>query len=348
MKLSRPLLECVPNFSEGRDSVRIAAIADAVRSVPGVALLHTDASPAANRTVLTFAGEPDAVGEAAFRAVRAAAEVIDMRAQEGVHPRIGATDVCPFVPLGGMPLEDALRVAEHTAARVGGELGIPVYLYEHNARAPHRRELPQIRRGSYEGLSQKMQQPHWVPDYGPIAFNAAAGATVMGVRDVLVAFNISLSTKDVGLAARIARKLRAVGGVDTSGDGNQVHVPGLLPATRAIGWYMADYGTAQVSFNLLDYRTTSPLDAFEACRRLAEEEGAEVIGAEVIGLLPEECLVQAGTFAAMRDGVDTPPAEDREWVVQRGIHHMKLSVLKPFDPGVQVLERALRAAGLTD
>ena len=342
----RPLLECVPNFSEGRDPNRIAHIADAVRSVDGAALLHIDASPAANRSVFTIAGEPAAVEEAAFRGIRAAAEVIDMRMQAGVHPRIGATDVCPFVPLGGLPLETALDAATRVALRVGEELRIPIYLYEHSAAAEHRRALPDIRKGHYEGLAEKMLLPDWAPDYGPRNFNAASGATVMGARDLLVAFNISLATKDVTTATRVAAALRQSGSIRVAEDGTKMRVPGLLPKVRAIGWYMADYDNAQVSMNLLDYRVTSPLDAFEACVRVAEEIGASVVGSELIGCMPEECLIQAGHFRAMQQGV--APLEDATMLVHEGIQQLKLSALKPFDPQQQVLEYALQNAGLLD
>ncbi len=342
----RPLLQCVPNFSEGRDPARIAHIADAVRGVDGAALLHIDTSPAANRSVFTIAGEPAAVEEAAFRAIAAAAEMIDMRTQGGVHPRIGATDVCPFVPLGGLPLEAALGAASRVGQRVGTELRIPIYLYEHSAAAAHRRALPDIRKGHYEGLAEKMLHPDWAPDFGPKDFNPAAGATVMGARDLLVAFNISLATKDVTIATRIAAALRERGGMLTAADGSKSRVAGLLPKARAIGWYMADYENAQVSMNLLDYRVTSPLDAFEACRRVAEKMGTEVVGAELIGCMPETCLLQAGRFRAMQRGLES--LNDAAMLVHEGILHLKLSALKPFDPQEQVLEYALRNAGVAD
>lgn len=342
----RPLLECVPNFSEGRDPTGIAHIADAVRAVAGAALLHVDTSPAANRSVFTIAGDPTAVEEAAFRAIAAAAEVIDMRTQAGVHPRIGATDVCPFVSLGGLPLETALGAASRVGQRVGAELNIPIYLYEHSAATAHRRALPDIRKGHYEGLAEKMLHPDWAPDFGPREFNASAGATVMGARDLLVAFNISLATNDVTIATRIAAALRERGGLRTADDGSKTRVVGLLPKVRAIGWYMADYENAQVSMNLLDYRITSPLDAFEACARVAKEMGTEIVGAELIGCMPEECLLQAGRFRAMQGGVQT--LEDPAMLVHEGIEHLKLSALKPFEPQEQVLEYALRNAGLAD
>lgn len=331
----RPVLECVPNFSEGRDASKIEAIAAAIRAVPGCALLHIDTSPAANRTVMTFAGEPQAVVTAAYDAIKTAAEVIDMTAQEGVHPRIGATDVCPLVPLQGMSVKEADYYAQQLGQRVGKDLGIPVYLYEHSANLDHRRALPDIRKGHYEGFAGKMQLPGWAPDFGPLIFTPASGATVIGARDILVAFNISLDTDDVALATGIAEKIRSRGYKNGA-----LKVPGLLPKTRAIGWYMADYQQAQVSVNLLDFRTTSPLQAFETCRILAEDAGTTITGTEVIGLLPEECMIEAGTFALMKTGANR--ALDHELIIHTAIRYLGLNKLKPFEPQEKILEYALR------
>lgn len=332
--MNTQILECVPNFSEGRDTWKIEAIASAIRHVKGVALLHIDPSPAANRTVMTFAGHPEAVTEAAFRAIKAAAEVIDMSAQEGVHPRIGATDVCPLIPLQGMSMEDADRYAQELGQRVGKDLGIPVYMYEHSASSSHRRALPDIRKGQYEGFAEKMAQPDWAPDYGPKVFIPASGATVIGVRDILVAFNVSLATNDVTKANAIAGRLRSRGVVV---DG--VKIPGLLKKTRAIGWYMADYDQAQVSLNLLDYRITSPIQAYEACKAVAEELDITLVGSEVIGLIPEECLLEAGVYALVKQGrsVDMP----KELLVHEATNYLGLNKLKPFDPQEKILEYCL-------
>jgi glutamate formiminotransferase/formiminotetrahydrofolate cyclodeaminase len=333
------ILECVPNFSEGRRPEVIEAIAAAVRSVEGAKLLHTDTSPAANRSVLTFAGAPAAVGEAAFRAIAKAAELIDMRSQAGVHPRIGATDVCPLVPLSGMSMEEAHAVAEALGSRVGNELGIPVYFYEYSAKAEHRRALPDIRKGQYEGFAEKMLLPEWAPDFGPRAFTPKSGATIIGARKLLVAFNVSLDTDDVTVATRIAARLRTSGRMA----GSQ-RAPGLLPQTRAIGWFMADYRQAQVSFNLLDYRVTSPLQAFEACKAAAHDMGVGIAGSEVIGLMPEACMLEAGAFARRSKGQSSDVA--REQLVHEAILHLGLDRLKPFDPQEKILEWALAAAGL--
>lgn len=339
----QPILECVPNFSEGRDPVKIEAIATAIRSVEGAHLLHVDSSPAAHRTVMTFAGAPGAVLEAAFRAIGKAAELIDMTQQEGVHPRIGATDVCPLVPLAGLSMEDVVAFSKQLGERVGNELNIPVYLYEYSAAADHRRALPDIRKGQYEGFAAKMQTPEWVPDYGPKIFTEQTGATVLGGRDVLVAFNISLDTDDVRKAEFIARRVRE-SGYYRMVDDERVHIPGLLPKTRAIGWYMADYRQAQVSLNLLDHRICSPLKAFEACANIAEEIGVSLAGSEVIGLIPEECLLEAGSFSLMRKGMNM--AMDKQLLVHEAIGYLGLNRLKPFEPREKVLEYALQQAGL--
>lgn len=330
----KPLLECIPNFSEGRDQATIAAIRDALISVPGHHLLHIDPSPSANRTVFTFAGTPEAVVEAAFRAIKVAGERIDMRLQYGEHPRIGSTDVCPLVPLQGMAMEEAVYWSEQLAQRVGTELQIPVYLYEYAAKAAHRKALPDIRKGQYEGLSVKMQLPEWQPDYGPSALAGwssieRTGATIIGARDILVAFNISLNTKEEKIAKDIARQMRSSGF-------------GMLPSLRAIGWYMDDFDCAQVSMNLLDFRITSPLKAWETCKSLAAGHGLEPIGCEVVGLLPEACVLEAGRAVLKREFVP----EEREAFITAGIHYLKLDQVKPFDPQEKILEYALARAGL--
>lgn len=335
-----PLLQCIPNFSEGRNPETIAALAEAIRSVEGVALLHQDVSAGANRTVMTFAGAPKAVIEAAFRAMKVAAARIDMRTQDGVHPRIGATDVCPFVPLRGMEEKEAVALVDALAKRVGDELNIPIYLYEQNATQPHRRALPQIRRGEYEGLEAKMKSPLWIPDYGPGNFNKKSGATVMGVRGVLVAFNISL--RGVGLEAvqEIASRLR-----ETGVSGKQLspgEAPrGLFAAARVIGWHQADYDTAQLSMNLLDYHITSPLTAFLAAEKMVQEYGGEIIGSELIGLMPESCLIEAGQHFLSQNN-ETLSVEEA------GVQQLKLAGLRPFSLDTQILEHRLRAVGLLE
>ena len=327
----KPLLECIPNFSEGTDPQIISAIRSAITSVAGQKLLHMDPGPSANRTVFTFAGTPEAVVEAAFQAIAVATRQIDMRLQHGAHPRVGSTDVCPLVPLAGMTMPEAVSWSEKLAERVGKELQVPVYLYEYAAKALHRKALPDIRKGQYEGLKHKMQLPDWQPDYGPADWERAArsGAAIIGARDILVAFNISLNTKEEKIAGAIARKMRSSNN-------------GLLPSLRAIGWYMDDFDCAQVSMNLLDYRVTSPLKAWDTCRSLAAEYGLEPVGCEVVGLIPEACVLEAGEMAL---GQSLIP-EQREMFLNAGIAYLKLDQVKPFDPQEKILEYALAREGL--
>jgi glutamate formiminotransferase/formiminotetrahydrofolate cyclodeaminase len=321
------ILECIPNFSEGQNEVTLHKIATAIASVADVFLLHQDVSPAAHRTVFTFAGAPEAVVEAAFRAIKVAAECIDMRKQLGVHPRIGATDVCPLVPLYGMTMDEANEYAQQLAARVGVELGIPVFMYEFSQAKSYRKALPQIRKGQYEGLKEKMQNADWQPDYGPTQLNETSGATVIGARNILVAFNISLNTKDVAIAHWIASEMRA--------NAQSIYA---LPKLRAIGWYMADYEQAQVSFNLLDYNTTSPLHVWERCKALAAEKNVALIGSEVIGLIPEICLLEAGTFVQQAMGSEHA---EKTVIIAQAIDYMGLNRLKPFLPEEKILEKVL-------
>jgi len=338
MQAAKPLLECIPNFSEGQSEAVIDALKDAIMAVPGQQLLHIDPSPAANRTVFTFAGSPEAVIEAAYRAIKTASEQIDMRFQKGTHPRLGATDVCPLVPLAGVTIEEAVHWANKLAQRVGDELHIPVYLYEHAATKDFRRSLPDVRKGQYEGLSQRLLDPAWKPDYGPDSPDdwqriERTGASIIGVRDILVAFNISLNTKDERIAAHIAKQMR------TSSKG-------LLPALRAIGWYMEDFECAQVSMNLLDYRVTSPLAAWETCRDLAAMHGVELIGCEVVGLIPEACVLEAGGKQLAMSNWQLAEGPERKKLIDAGIDYLGLDRVKPFDPQEKILEYALQHAGL--
>ncbi len=324
----KPLLECVPNFSVGNNAPALSAIGNAIESVPQVALLHQDCSAGAARTVMTFAGDPEAVAEAAFRAIAAAAEHIDMRRQLGVHPRMGATDVCPLVPLQGITMEETVQLSRKLAARIGSELNIPVYLYEHSSNAAHRKTLPQIRRGQYEGLEAKMRLPGWVPDYGPAAFNAAAGATILGARDILVAFNVSIRGATPETASKIAARLR--------------ESAGGLPKLRAIGWHQADYDSAQVSMNLLDYRITSPLAAFGACEKEARAAGATITGSELIGLMPESCLLEAGIYRLQQQHAD---GKSKAEILSAGVQQLRLNAVRPFNTEEQILEQACARAG---
>jgi glutamate formiminotransferase/formiminotetrahydrofolate cyclodeaminase len=278
------------------------------------------------------------VTEAAFAAIKRAAEVIDMREQEGVHPRIGATDVCPLVPLYNMTMEEADECAKKLGDRVGSELNIPIYLYEYSAVKEHRRALPDIRKGQYEGFAEKIKLPDWKPDYGN-EFNPAAGATVIGAREILVAFNIGLDTDDVSKAIYIAERVRERGYFE-----GKKRVGGLLPKVRAIGWFMADYNCAQVSLNLLDFRESSPLKAWEACSAVAKEIDVKLTGSEVIGLIPERCLLEAGSFMAAERGEEMP--KDKQLLIHYAIDLLGLNKLKPFKEQEKILEYALAHAGL--
>ncbi|MFT4063072.1 MAG: glutamate formimidoyltransferase [Edaphocola sp.] len=334
---NQPILECVPNFSEGQNEATITAINNAIQQVAGQKLLHVDASPAANRTVFTFAGSPDAVIDAAFEAIKIAAQKIDMRLQQGAHPRLGATDVCPLVPLYNMSMGEAVHYANLLAARVGAALDIPVFLYEYAAHHDYRRSLPQVRKGQYEGLCQKMGFSEWQPDYGPGLKQwqsiQKTGATIIGARNILVAFNVSLSTKDERIATAIAKRMRTSSG-------------GLLPQLRAMGWYMDDFGCAQVSMNLLDYRVTSPTAVWDLCCSLAMEYGVQAIGCELVGLIPEACLLQAGQRLANTSADEVLDEEKKKQLVAAGIDYLKLDKVKPFDPQDKILEYNLAAKGI--
>ncbi|MFO0398035.1 MAG: glutamate formimidoyltransferase [Sphingobacteriia bacterium] len=337
-----PLIECVPNFSEGRDAETIAALAQAVASVEGVYLLHQDAGPDANRTVLTFVGPPEAVIDAAFRAIQVAARCIDMRRQQGAHPRLGATDVCPLIPLQHMSTHALLPYAERLAQRVAQQLQIPVYLYEQSARAAHRTRLEQIRQGEYEGLAARMLQPGWQPDYGPTQPNLQAGATVIGVRDFLIAYNINLDTQDVAIAREIAGRIRQSGTQRLGPDGTRLHVPGLLAHVKAIGWYMEAYGCAQVSTNLTRYAATPLHRVYEAVSHLAQELGTRVTGSELIGLIPKQALLDTGYYLLHQDA--EPTQVDESLVIDKAVRTLNLNTPTPVEPQARRLEYALARA----
>jgi len=300
------LVECVPNFSEGRNQVVIDAIAQAVASVSTVRLLDVDSGPGANRTVVTFAGAPDVVLESAFRAIECASNLIDMRNHRGAHPRLGATDLCPFVPLHGVAMSDCVKLAERLGERVAEELDIPIFLYGEAARMPERRALPDVRRGEYEGLASRFRLPGSVPDYGNATFNASAGATIIGARPILIAFNVNLDTRLKNVAQAIAAKVRESGSMVKDADGNTLRLPngsvyrkaGSLKSCRAIGWYIDEYECAQVSTNLIDCKTTSLHQAFSEIARQAELMGVGVTGSEIIGMVPLRAMTEAGKYFA--------------------------------------------------
>jgi glutamate formiminotransferase/formiminotetrahydrofolate cyclodeaminase len=335
-----PLVECVPNFSEGRDADVLHAIAEAVASVPEVYLLHRDSGRGANRTVFTFVGPPEGVVEAAYRAIEAAVARIDMREHMGTHPRMGACDVCPLIPVAGVSMEAVVSLARQLAERVGRFLEVPVFLYERSATVPRRRNLASIRRGSYEGMAEKMQRPEWTPDYGPKQFNSRSGATAIGARPFLVAYNVNLDTLEVDAAQAIAERVRTRGSKVVGPDGTQKHHPGLLPGVKAIGWFIEDFGQAQVSMNLVDIDTTGLHQAYEAVRREAENMGLPVTGSELVGLIPERVLVEAGRYFTGTPAGQPLEAETRTRLMQRAVAHLGLDQHHPFELDRRVLERA--------
>lgn len=334
------LLECVPNFSEGRDSAKIALITAEIEATEGVQLLNVDPGKATNRTVVTFVGEPEAVIEAAFRAIRKAAEVIDMRQHSGEHPRMGATDVCPLVPISGITMEEAAQYARQLGERVGRELGIPGYFYEDAATRPERRNLSTIRAGEYEGLEAKLKDPNWTPDFGPAAFNATAGATVIGARDFLVAYNVNLNTTSTRRANAIAFDLRETGRSTKNPDGTTTTQPGLLKAVKGIGWYIEEYGIAQVSLNLTNIRTTPVHVAFDTAVKAADARGVRVTGSELVGLIPLNALLDAGRYFLQKQERSVGVSEKE--LVKIAVRSLGLDELAPFDAEERVIEYKLR------
>lgn len=346
----QPILECVPNFSEGVNQTIIDRIVEAIASVRGLKVLNVEAGASANRTVVTFAGEPRAVIEGAYRGIEAASRLIDMRQHRGEHPRMGATDVCPLVPITGISYEEAVELAVELAARVGQELNIPVYLYEYAARSPQRRSLADIRAGEYEGFRQKILLPEWKPDFGPQLFNETAGQTVIGVRDFLIAYNVNLNTRSVRRANAVAFDVREAGRVKTlNGEtvrdsaGQPVRVPGTLKHVRAIGWYLEDLGVAQVSMNLTNIHETPLHRAFEEVEKSAFKRGLRVTGSELVGLIPLQAMLEAGRYFLRRQGRSTgvPDAE----LIQIAVRTLGLNELYPFKPEEKIIEYALAADG---
>jgi glutamate formiminotransferase/formiminotetrahydrofolate cyclodeaminase len=349
------LVECVPNFSEGRDQAVIGALAAAIESAGGVALLGVDSGDDANRSVYTFAGPPEAVAEAALASAWAAYRLIDMTRHAGVHPRIGALDVCPFVPLSGMSLDGCVELSRDVARRLAAELEVPVYLYEASAARPERRSLAFIRSGGYEALPDKLARQEWAPDFGPAAFVPRWGATVMGARPFLIAFNVNLNTRDEALAKEIAMRVRESGRAarDPRGrpwktpDGATARVPGRLKAVRAIGWYIEAYGCAQVSINVMDFRASPLHRVFEAVKEEAEDLGLEVRGSELVGLVPLEAILAAGRHFSPGAG-GREEGEDEAGLVRTAVRAMGLDSVAAFNAEEKVVEYALaaRAVGL--
>ena len=351
---TRKIIECVPNFSEGRDMGVIEKIAEVIRGTEGVKLLDIDPGKATNRTVVTFVGEPEPVIEAAFRAIQKAAELIDMSKHQGEHPRMGATDVCPLVPVSGIEMEEVVEYARKLGRRVGEELGIPVYLYESAATSEERRNLAYVRSGEYEALPEKLKKPEWKPDFGPATFNPKAGATAIGARDFLIAYNVNLNTTSVRRANSVAFDVREKGRVMREGDpitgpivrdedGQPKRIPGKCKAVKAIGWYIEEYGIAQISMNLTDIRQTSLHEAFEACRESANRRGLRVTGSELVGLVPKKVLLDAGKYFLknQRRSLGLPEEE----IIRIAVRSLGLDELSPFEPEKKIIEYMLEEEG---
>ncbi|MBL7827090.1 MAG: glutamate formimidoyltransferase [Saprospiraceae bacterium] len=341
----KQLIECVPNFSEGRDANTIKQITDAVEAVEGVKLLDVDPGKATNRTVVTFVGEPEKVVEAAFQAIKKACEVIDMRTHTGEHPRMGATDVCPLIPISGISMEETAEWARRLGERVGRELNLPIYLYESAASTPERKNLADIRAGEYEGLPEKLANPIWKPDFGPAAFNPKSGATVVGARDFLIAYNINLNTTSVRRANSVAFDVREKGRVindpktgkpalDESGE--PLRQPGWLKGVKAIGWFIEEYGIAQVSMNITDIREVPLHEAFEACHKSADSRGMRVTGSELVGLVPLRVMLDAGKYFLKKQQRSVGVSESE--LIKIAVKSMGLDELTPFDPQQKIIE----------
>ncbi len=346
----KQIIECVPNFSEGREMEVIRLITEVIEKVPGIKLLNVDPGFATNRTVVTFAGEPEAVVETAFQAIKKASELIDMRHHTGEHPRFGATDVCPLVPVSGITMEETVVYARALAKRVGDELHIPVYCYEQAAFEPKRESLANCRSGEYEGLPEKLGSAQWKPDFGPAEFNAHTGAIAIGARNFLIAYNINLNTNSVRRANAIAFDVREAGRVLREGDpvtgkivmdknGELVRIPGTLKKVRAIGWYIREYRMAQISMNLTDIEATPIHVAFdEVCAR-AGERGIRVTGSELIGVVPLKCMLDAGKYFLHKQKRSSGIPDEE--IIEVAVHTLGLNELSPFDPKKRIIEYLL-------
>lgn len=346
----RQLIECVPNYSEGRDMGIINQITDAIRAVSGVRVVDVDPGKATNRTVVTMVGEPEAVCEAAFQGVKKAQELIDMRKHHGAHPRFGATDVCPLVPVSNITMDEVVVLARKLAERIGTELGISVYCYEKAAFKPERRNLAACRAGEYEGLAQRLVTEEWKPDFGPALFNAKSGATAVGARNFLVAYNVNLNTTSTRRANAVAFDIREKGRPQREGDpvvgkkkvgpdGKVLWTPGSLKACKAIGWYIEEFGIAQVSINLTDISVTPLHVAFEETCKKAEARGLRVTGSELVGVVPLQAMLDAGRYFLHKQQRSTGIADEE--IIKIAVKSMGLDELYPFDPKKKIIEYIL-------
>jgi len=350
------IIECVPNFSEGRDQQTLDQITNTIKSVEGVTLLDVDPGKATNRTVVTIVGAPDQVIEAAYQAIKKASEVIDMSKHKGEHPRMGATDVCPLIPIANVTMEEAAEYAHKLAKRVGESLNIPVYMYESAATKPERKNLATVRGGEYEGLADKQAKPEWKPDYGPAAFNAKSGATAIGARDFLVAYNVNLNTTSVRRANSVAFDVREkgrlkrkdgkiTGQVLTDNDGNPLRQPGTCEAVKAIGWYIEEFGLAQISMNLTNINITPLHIAFDEVRKSANKHGMRVTGSELVGMVPLKVLLDAGRYFLKQQRRSTGVSEAE--IIRIAVKSLGLDELYAFDPRKKIIEYSMQDAGLS-
>ncbi len=342
------IVECVPNFSEGRDPQIIDQITGVIEQVEDVTLLDVDPGKDTNRTVVTFVGTPEGVVEAAFQAIAKAAEVIDMSAHSGAHARMGATDVCPFVPVAGVTMDDCIELSKQLAKRVGEKLEIPVYLYEKSAAKPERENLADIRKGEYEALPEKLKDPDFKPDFGPAEFNKKSGATVIGAREFLIAYNINLNTRRKKLAKEIALTIREKGRykrdknrkIVRDENGKKLRVPGKFEHCKAVGWYMEDFGRAQISMNLTNYKVSPPHKVFDECCKLAADLGVRVTGSELVGLIPLQALKEAGRYFLRKQGKTTGVPESE--LIHIAVLSMGLSDLYPFEKEKKIIEYQIK------
>ncbi len=352
--MARQLIECVPNFSEGRDMNIIRQITGEIEKIEGIKLLDIDPGKATNRTVVTFVGEPEPVIEAAFRAIQKAAELIDMQHHQGEHPRFGATDVCPLVPIANISMEETTILAHRLGKRVGNELSIPVYYYEHAAKEDKRKNLASVRAGEYEGIAKKIKDPAWIPDEGPAVFNSKSGNIAIGARDFLVAYNANLNTTSVRRANSIAFDIRENGRIKREGNpisgkiikdknGQPLRIPGVCKGVKAIGWYIEEYGIAQVSMNITNISITPVHEAFDACVESAHKRGMRVTGSELVGLIPKKAMLDAGRYFLGKQQRSCGVSEEE--LIHIAVKSMGLDELTPFDPKKKIIEYMLDDAG---
>ncbi len=334
------IVECIPNISEGKDIKKIKAITDEAESTMGVYLLDVYIGNTTNRTVLTLAGKPESIKKVIYKIFKKAAELIDMRNHKGVHPRIGAVDVCPFIPFENITMEESIDITKDLGAKIAEELKIPIYLYGESATDEKRKHLSNIRKGEYEKLKEKLKNPEWKPDFGEAKFNEKSGASVIGARDFLVAFNINLNTKDKNLANIIAKRIRESGTIITGENGKKVRVPGTLKEVKAIGWYIEELECAQVSTNLTNFQKTPIHRLFEEAKKEAKKLGVEVTGSELVGLVPEEAILTAGRFYIARASSEEGSTKNK--IINTAINYLGLSNKYEFHPDEKILEYKIK------